>query len=49
MCLKIFMLLMQENFLSREHTKRDMLIRGEYFLLHYNNLFCGKMFYAMMS
>lgn len=35
--------------LSREHIKREMLIRGEYFLLHYNNIFCGKTFYAVMS
>lgn len=49
MCPKIFMLLTQENLLSREHFKREMLIRGEYFLLHCNNLFCGKTFYAVMS
>lgn len=43
------MLLMQENLGGREHIKREMLIRGEYFLLHCNNLFCGKTFYAVMS
>ena len=49
MCPKIFMLLRQENLLGGEHVKREILIRREYFLLHYNNLFCGKTFYAVMS
>jgi hypothetical protein len=49
MCPKIFMVLMQVNLVSGEHIKREMLIRGEYFLLHCNTLLCGKMFYAVMS